>query len=325
MERAERWRSSSGSWSGWATFANRWFWLATRWDRELCRRAPRRDGSETCSASSTSAPQLPPKRCTSVSPGSRTGSSKVRALLAFFTVLPANAPGGSSLEDAARSAYLLPLVGLLTGLPGAALLLLAFAMPPGVAATLAFGAVLLLAGLHHTDGVMDVGDALMVRGSPARRREVLKDDRTGAGAAGALFIVYAPPLAALVALADASPVAGALALLAGEVVARSAMLLLLVFGRPAEESSSSAYFARSLKGGRRRGLALALPALAALPLGLPALLLAGAAPAVTALFAFVVARRAFGGISGDVAGTTGELARAVLLIALAVQLAVANG
>jgi adenosylcobinamide-GDP ribazoletransferase len=251
----------------------------------------------------------------------------VRALLAFFTVLPIKGPG-YSLEDAAHKAYLLPLVGLLTGLPGAALLLLAFAMPSGVAATLAFGAVLLAAGLHHTDGVMDVGDALMVRGSPARRREVLKDDRTGAGAAGALFIVYAPPLAALVALAEASPVVAALALLAGEVVARSAMLL-LVFGRPAEESSSSAYFARSLKGGRRRGLALvlalALPPLAALPLGLPALLLAGAAPAVTALFALVVARRAFGGISGDIAGASGELARAVLLVALAVQLAVANG
>jgi adenosylcobinamide-GDP ribazoletransferase len=252
----------------------------------------------------------------------------VRALLAFFTVLPIKGPG-YSLEDAAHKAYLLPLVGLLTGLPGAALLLLAFAMPPGVAATLAFGAVLLAAGLHHTDGVMDVGDALMVRGSPARRREVLKDDRTGAGAAGALFIVYAPPLAALVALADASPVVAALALLAGEVVARSAMLLLLVFGRPAHESSSSAYFVRSLKGGRRRGLALvlalALPPLAALPLGVPAFLLAVAAPTVTALFAFVVAKRAFEGISGDVAGATGELARAVLLVALSVQLAVANG
>src|SRR5215204_761198 len=202
-------------------------------------------------------------------------------------------------------------------------------MPPGVAATLAFGAVLLAAGLHHTDGVMDVGDALMVRGSPARRREVLKDDRIGAGAAGGLFIVYAPALAALVALADASPVVAALALLAGEGVARSAMLLLLVFGRPAEESSSSAHFVRSLKGGRRRGvalvLALVLPPLAALPLGVPALLLAGAAPAATALFATASARRAFGGIGGDVVGATGELARAVLLVALAVQLAVANG
>jgi adenosylcobinamide-GDP ribazoletransferase len=243
----------------------------------------------------------------------------MRALLAFFTVLPIKARG-SSLEDAAHRAYLLPLVGLLTGLPGAALLLLAFAVPPGVAATLAFGAVLLAAGLHHTDGVMDAGDALMVRGSPARRREVLKDDRTGAGAAGALFIVYAPPLAALVGLADASPIGAAFALLAGEVVARSAMLLLLVFGRPAEEHSSSTCFIRSLKEGSRRGIALvfalALPLLVALPLGVPTLLLAVAVPTITARFALTVANRAFGGISGDVTGATGELARAVLLVAL---------
>ena len=245
----------------------------------------------------------------------------MRALLAFFTALPV-AGRGSTLEDAAKRAYLLPFVGLLTGLLGAALLLLAFAMPPAVAATLALAAVLLIAGLHHTDGVMDVGDALMVRGSPTRRRGVLKDSRTGAGAVGALFIVYAPPLAALTALAGVSPVRAAFALLAGEVVVRSAMLLLLVFGRPAEEASSSNHFVRSLKEGRRRGVALvfalALPPLVALPLGVPALFIAPAAPVVTALFVLAVAKRAFGGISGDAAGATGELARAVLLVALSV-------
>jgi adenosylcobinamide-GDP ribazoletransferase len=243
----------------------------------------------------------------------------VRALLSFFTALPV-AVSSSSIEDAARRAYLLPFVGLIAGLPGATLVLLAYAIPPGVAVTLAFGAVLLATGMHHTDGVMDVGDALMVRGDQQRRREVLKDGRVGVGAVGALFIVYAPALAALMALADASPVGAAVALLAGEVAARSAMLLLLVFGRPAEESSSSVYFVRSLKEGRRRVVALifalTVPPLAALSLGPGALLLAVAAPAMTVTFALALAKRAFGGISGDVAGATGELARAVLLVAL---------
>jgi len=243
----------------------------------------------------------------------------VRALLAFFTALPIEA-SGSSLEDAARRTYLLPLVGLLAGLPGAALLLLANdVLPPGVAATLALGAVLLATGLHHTDGVLDVGDAFMVQGSPERRREVLKDDRVGAGAIGALFVVYAPTLAALAAL-NVSPVRAASALLASEVTARSAMLLLLVFGRPAEEGSSSVPFVRSLKEGSRRvaalSFALALPPLVALPLGWYALLLALAAPAATTSFALALAKRAFGGLSGDVVGATGELARAVLLVAL---------
>ena len=243
----------------------------------------------------------------------------MRALLTFFTVLPLGDPG-SSLENASRRVYLLPFIGLLTGLPGATLLLLAYTIPPGVAVTLALGTVLLMAGLHHTDGAMDVGDALMVQKSPARRREVLKDDRIGVGALGALFIVYAPALAALAALAGVSPIAAVLALLSAEVTARSAMLLLLLFGKPVDETSSSTYFVRSLRGRRRRGvaliLALTLPPLIALPLGPDALLLAPTAPIATALFTLAVAKRAFGGINGDVAGATGELARAVLLVAL---------
>ena len=168
----------------------------------------------------------------------------MRALLSFFTALPVR---GSSLEAAAERAYLLPLVGLFTGAPGAALILLAYAVPPGVVATLALGAVLLAAGLHHTDGVLDTGDALMVRGTQERRRAVLKDALVGVGGIGALFVVYAPALAALAALADDSPVRAALALLAGEVSARSAMLLILAFGKPAAAGSSSVPFVRILK------------------------------------------------------------------------------
>ncbi len=240
----------------------------------------------------------------------------MRALLAFFTVFPVAAPG-SSLDDAARRTYLLPLVGLLTGLPGAAILLLAYVMPPGVVATLALGASLVAAGLHHTDGVMDVGDALMVRGSPARRREVLKDARVGVGAIGALFVVYAPTLAALVALAEVSPAKAAASFLAAETAARSAMLMMLLFGRLAEKGSSSVLFVRSIREGRQRAvalvLALASPSLVALPLGWGALSAFLAAP-VTAHVALALARRAFEGISGDVSGATGELARAVLLV-----------
>jgi adenosylcobinamide-GDP ribazoletransferase len=240
----------------------------------------------------------------------------MRALFSFFTILPFGR--NATLEEAARSSYLLPLVGLSTGLPGAALLL-AGVFPPGVAAALALVAALLAAGLHHTDGVLDVGDALMVRGAPARRREVLKDARIGVGGLGALFFVYAPALAALTAVADVSPYLAAVSLLASEVAARSAMLLTLVFGRPAAEGSSSIYFVRALKGKARRvaalALALALPSLVALPLGWGALAALLAAPAVT-LLALRISRAAFGGISGDVSGATGELTRTFLLVVL---------
>ena len=238
------------------------------------------------------------------------------ALLSFFTILPVR---GATLEDAARSIHLLPLVGIFTALPGVFFVLSGYALPSGVAATLALGAVLLAAGFHHADGVMDVGDALMVRGTQARRREVLTDARVGVGGVGALFLVYAPALAALAALVAVSPVRAVLALLVSEVAARSAMLLALAFGEPAEKTSSAVPFVRAMRG-PKRGLgllvSLALPPLLALPLGgFPAFAALFVVPLV-ALAALRTANTAFGGIGGDVVGATGELTRAVVLITL---------
>jgi adenosylcobinamide-GDP ribazoletransferase len=239
----------------------------------------------------------------------------LKDLLSFFTVFPVR---GASLEEAAREVRLLPLVGLVTGLPGAVLLLAAHIVPPGVAATLALGAVLLAAGLHHADGVLDVGDAIMAQGSPDRRRDVLEDTRVGIGGLGALFLVYAPTLGALAALCATSPGRAALALFAGEVAARSAMLLTLAFGEPADARSSSVPFVRALSGPRRTpGAVVALLA------PLPFLLATGAfAPLATltaplvALGALRLAAAKFGGIGGDVVGATGEVCRATLLVLL---------
>lgn len=217
----------------------------------------------------------------------------------------------------------MPLVGLVTGLPGAVLLLTAHMVPPGVAATLALGAVLLAAGLHHADGVLDVGDALMAHGGPGRRREVLRDTRVGIGGLGSLFLVYAPTVAALAALCATSPGRAALALFAGEVSARSAMLLVLVFGEPADLRSSTLPFVRALSGPHRTP-AVIVALLAPLPflLAMSALLapLVVLALPLVGLGALRISAVKFGGIGGDVVGATGEVCRAVVLIALSAMI-----
>lgn len=239
----------------------------------------------------------------------------MRALLSFFTVYPA---GGTTLEKAAASVYLLPLIGLLAGVPGAAILSSGYLLPAGVAASLGLVVALLTVGFHHTDGLLDVGDALMVRGTPERRREVMKDLRVGAGGVGALLVIYAPTFAALSALVSLSPLLAACTLLAAEIASRSAMLLLLILGEPAEKISSSAPFVAALRRGRSRylGLILAftLPLVVASPLGYFSLLTLLWAP--VALGALWAAIRAFGGVGGDVCGATGEAVRAVVLVAL---------
>jgi adenosylcobinamide-GDP ribazoletransferase len=244
----------------------------------------------------------------------------LKALLSYFTVLPVRR---ASLQEAARKVRLLPLVGLVTGLPGAVLLLTAHLVPPGVAATLALGAVLLAAGLHHADGVLDVGDALMAHGGPGRRREVLRDTRVGIGGLGSLFLVYAPTVAALAALCATSPGRAALALFAGEVSARSAMLLVLVFGEPADLRSSTLPFVRALSGPHRTP-AVIVALLAPLPflLAMSALLapLVVLALPLVGLGALRISAAKFGGIGGDVVGATGEVCRAVVLIALSAMI-----
>lgn len=237
----------------------------------------------------------------------------MRALLSFFTILPVRP---ASLADAARAGHLLPLVGLFTGLFGAPLVLLAFLLPPSVAAVLALGGVLLAAGFHHADGVLDVGDALMVRGDPTRRRAVLKDTRVGIGGLGALFLVYAPAVTALTALAEASPSRAAATLIAAEIAARSTMLLMLAVGRPAEPGSSSVLFVEALSGPRRT-LGIAIAILAPLPFLLPAGIVgvpAALCILLAALLGLAVSGRAFGGIGGDAVGATGELTRTLLLV-----------
>ena len=244
----------------------------------------------------------------------------MRALLSFFTVLPVR---GATLEEAAREIHLLPLIGLATGLPGAVLLLAAPVVPPGVAATLALGAVLLAAGLHHADGVLDVGDAIMAQGGTDRRREVLRDTRVGVGGLGALFLIYAPTVGALAALCAVSPGRAALAMFAGEVAARSAMLLVLVFGEPADSRSSSLPFVRALSGPRRTP-AVSVALLAPLPflLAMSDLLapLAIMAVLLVTFGALRISAAKFGGIGGDVVGATGEACRAVVLIALSAMI-----
>ncbi|CAN5298521.1 MAG TPA: adenosylcobinamide-GDP ribazoletransferase [Rubrobacter sp.] len=239
----------------------------------------------------------------------------MKDLLSFFTIVPVR---GASLEEAAREAPMLPLVGLVTGLPGAVVLLAADVISPGVTATLALGAVLLAAGMHHADGVLDVGDALMAHGTPDRRREVIADTRVGIGGLGALFLVYAPTVGALAALCAASPGRAALALFAGEVSARSAMLLTLAFGEPADARSSSVPFVKALSGpGRFVGITLAL--VVPLPFLLTTSALAPLAiltAPLVALGALRIAATKFGGIGGDLVGATGEACRAVLLVLL---------
>lgn len=101
--------------------------------------------------------------------------------LAFLTILPVGMDE-DGIVQAANYMPAFPVIGGLIGLATGALVwsLQAF-LPSLIAGMLGLGFILLLTGVHHADGLLDFGDAMMVLGSPAEKLRVMRDRQTGAG------------------------------------------------------------------------------------------------------------------------------------------------
>jgi adenosylcobinamide-GDP ribazoletransferase len=224
------------------------------------------------------------------------------ALLQFCTIIPAGRV--QDFGDFARHSWLFPLAGYITG--GIAALLVFYIPSPPLAAAAALAAVLLLSGLNHFDGLLDLGDALMIRGSRERRIRVLTDPHVGAGGVGCGFCIT---LVAFGALQSAGVIG--IAILAGEVFAKLSLSIMTAFGRPFREGIHSFLHASSRPYFPLIAGILTLPLLLLLD---PLSWIAGIVLTVIAAGCMIWwADRIFGGVNGDVAGATHEIVRAVII------------
>jgi adenosylcobinamide-GDP ribazoletransferase len=258
-----------------------------------------------------------------------------RPLFGFFTRLRLGGP--PCLEAAIAGFPLVPVVGWVTGLLGAAAaLLVAGWLPPVLAAALLLAAVVGLTGLNAMDGLLDLGDGFMVHGDSERRLAAMHDHAAGVGAIGLTLVVYLTGFAALAGLADMAPAwaersgpvpAGpalvvAAGLLLAEVLARIPYLLLAWLGRPSHSGLGSAFVRGFGPAHAAVGAGVALPVLVTgMWLGWFAVLLALAATLISAFVLLHSAQRLLGGVGGDVFGASQEIARTVALVGLVVGMA----
>jgi adenosylcobinamide-GDP ribazoletransferase len=238
-------------------------------------------------------------------------AAALRGALGFLTRLPVG--HDETGWDAFRTApWTIPLVGYLVGALAALPLLV-----PAPDPTLALGfvlAVYLVTGINHLDGVADLGDAAVVHGTSADRREVLKDTTVGVGAALAVALVVLGLGLAGLALA-ALPVGALVLVVAAEVGAKAATALLACLGDAPHEGLGSALTDPNGERDALAVLALALPAaLLGVAVAEPvATLVAVLAALATGLLVWRWARPNLGGVNGDVLGATTELARVAAL------------
>lgn len=244
-------------------------------------------------------------------------------LFGFFTRLPVGT--AASLEAVVAAFPLVPVVGWATGVCGALfVLVLAPVLPPAVLAAVLLALVVGLTGLNQTDGLLDLGDGLMVHGDAEKRLQVMHDHSAGVGAVGAMLFTYLLSYGALAALLQTLGIfKAAAAVLAAEILCRLPYVVLAWRGRPSHGGLGSAFVAGFGWRHALVGLVAAAPGVAAAAwLGWLPLVLALVASVLVALILLRTAHRLLGGIGGDVLGASQELARAAVLLSLCLGLGI---
>lgn len=233
--------------------------------------------------------------------------------LHFFTRLPlrpeTNFPLGACILGFAPAGAV---IGLIVGLTF--LVLGGLGLPGFISAFLALGCGLILTGALHEDGLADCADALG-GGSRERALAIMRDSRIGNYGALALILSLGLRASVLVALPGSVALA---ALVGAHAFSRGALGMALERLEPARADGLGAMAGKPQQ--RAALMALALGAgilllacvfLAGLGAGLFALVTGG----LGGLAALEVARRRFGGYTGDVLGAIQQCIEIATLIA----------
>ena len=233
---------------------------------------------------------------------------EIGSVFSFLTILPSS---NSTLENTAKYMYFFPLVGIVIGLlVGSFGFGLSFILDPLLVSLLVVTSIAILTGIHHTDGLADFADGLMVKGSVEKKLKAMKDISTGS--AGIVSIVlYLIGLIATVSLTSGFDLFRAI--LISEILAKFSMVLMASFGHSASLGSNSP-FLKIMKDRKRLLLASVIMFIPVIFLGgYVGLIMLTATVLVTLLLLFI-SNRSFGGITGDVLGTSNEITRLSSLI-----------
>lgn len=242
---------------------------------------------------------------------------EIKNLMVFLTILPVGMDQ-DCLTNAARYMPLFPLIGAFIGsLAGIFAWLLFQILPDLVVGMLTLGLLLLITGLHHTDGLLDFGDGVMYQGSPEKKIEVMHDQLTGSGGL-TLGLVTLLTTAFCVAGLDANIVIQSL--IVSEVSAKLSMVIGAWVGKSAHEGMNT-FFVNAMHGEYRK-IRLSVALILSLGIAIPLLGTAGFIVIISGLIASLimveVSRRHFGGVTGDVMGAMNEIIRMFSLITILV-------
>ena len=164
----------------------------------------------------------------------RVWRSDLRTALVFLTRVPLRAarPEGDS-PPLGRAVRAFPIVGAMIGLFAGIVYAIGagIGLPDIVAAVLAVGAVALVTGALHEDGLADMADGLGGGKTRERKLAIMRDSRIGAYGVITLVVVLAAKVGAIADLGGTGLVIAAMVAAAG--VSRAAMPAVMLWLEPA--------------------------------------------------------------------------------------------
>lgn len=233
---------------------------------------------------------------------------EIGSVFSFLTIIPAN---NSSIETVAKYMYIFPIVGILIGLlVGSFAFGLSLFLDPLIVSLLVVGALSVITGIHHTDGLADFADGLMTKGKKEKKLKAMKDVSTGS--AGIVSVVLYI-VGMIIAISLMSGLVLFQAILLSEILAKFSMVLQASIGRSAAVGSNSP-FIQIMRDKKRLAIAGIITIVPLLVIGGTTGLFVFAGGIVITMFILAVSTRSFGGITGDVLGATNEITRLSSLV-----------
>jgi len=233
---------------------------------------------------------------------------EIGSVFSFLTIFPSP---NANLENIAKYMYLFPIVGIAIGLlVGSFGFGLSFFLDPLLVSLLVVASIAIVTGIHHADGLADFADGLMVKGSKDKKLKAMKDLSTGSAGIVAI-VLYLVGLVVTISLTSGFDLFKAI--LISEILAKFSMVLMASLGNSASLGSNSP-FVKIMKDKKKLAAAFIIMLIPVIVIGeTTGLLMLGVTVTIT-LFLLAISTRSFGGITGDVLGTTNELTRLASLM-----------
>ncbi len=249
-----------------------------------------------------------------------------RDMLSFFTIIPVG-----KTEDfiftTAEHIFLFPLIGAIIGLISATYFLAVGFVTSNillsvntliripseflgklVTAIMTVAFLLVLTGLQHFDGLIDLGNALGLGNLEERRVAAHKWVVSYKGATLAAVVEFL----AFLGLVLMNTGNAFLSIIASEVGAKLAIVTIAAIGKPTHRGLGSIFLENAKR--KRSIIAYIIATLFAVPLlgfiGIGIILLS----VIFGLFMGWIGKKIFGGVSGDMMGATNEVVRAAILV-----------